>query len=55
MKLAVATGEPGPGRFGPLVAVPSTCDPSTATTVWPGGAATHTSRACSYDQSGSYA
>src|SRR5215211_8845924 len=37
MKLAVETCEPGPGRFGPMCAVPSTRGPSEATTVRPGG------------------
>src|SRR3954468_9843546 len=55
MKLAVATCDPGPGRFGPIFAVPSTRDPSQATTVWPGGDSTHIRRACSDDQEGSYA
>src|SRR5215211_537356 len=53
MKLAVETCEPGPGRLGPMCAVPSTRPPSQATTVRPGGDTTHTSRACSDDHAGS--
>src|SRR5215217_2011770 len=53
MKLAVETCEPGPGRLGPIWAVPSTRVPLQATTVRPGGATTHTSRACSDDHPGS--
>jgi hypothetical protein len=45
MKLAVATCDPGPGRFGPILAVPRTRASSTATTVSPGGASTHKARA----------
>lgn len=55
MKLAVATCDPGPGRFGPIFAVPRTAPSwSTATEVRPGGRSTHTSRNVSGGQSGSY-
>src|SRR5215213_344750 len=53
MKLAVETCEPGPGRLDPIFAVPSTREPSQATTVRPGGASTHTLWACSDDHPGS--
>ena len=46
MKLAVETCEPLPGRLGPILADPSRCVLSTATTVWPGGVSTHTFSAC---------
>ena len=48
MKDAVATWLPREGRFGPVLAEPST-DPSspTATTVTPGGDSTHSARASS--------
>lgn len=53
IKLAVATWDPRPGRLGPMCAVPSTRSPSKATTVAPGEATTHTSRACSEVHPGS--
>ena len=54
MKLAVDTCAPGPGRFGPILAVPRTRSPSTATTVNPGGDSTQRSCACSAVIAGSY-
>lgn len=47
MKLAVPTCAPGPGRLGPMCALPSTdlSASSTATIVQPGGCSSHISRA----------
>src|SRR3954451_23218485 len=53
MKLAVATCDPGPGLFGPILAVPSTVPPSRATTVSPGGDSIHTPLASSAVHDGS--
>jgi hypothetical protein len=54
MKLAVDPCDPGPARFGPILAVPRIRSPSTATTVSPGDTSTQVSCACAEVSEGSY-
>src|SRR5258708_23868816 len=48
MKLAVEMCDPGPGRLGPILAVPRIWSTSAATAVSPGGDGTQISRACAW-------